>query len=89
MKINPKDILTYTKNPDNHDSIFLIFGSNFGLINKIYIKHIYNVYLERLIYITIIFSSLIFIMNILEEFKFFSDNDEVGIGIPVFLTMIK
>ena len=36
MKINPKDILTYTKNPDNHDSIFLIFGSNFGLINKTY-----------------------------------------------------
>ena len=59
------------------------------MINKIYIKHIYNVYLERLIYITIIFSSLIFIMNILEEFKFFSDNDEVGIGIPVFLTILN
>ena len=36
MKINPRDILTYTKNQDNHDSIFLIFGSNFGLINKTY-----------------------------------------------------
>ncbi len=59
------------------------------MLNKIYIKHIFNIYIERLIYITLIFASLIFIMNILEEFKFFSDNSEIGIGIPIFLTFLN
>ena len=59
------------------------------MLNKIYIKHIFNVYIERLVYITLIFASLIFIMNILEEFKFFSDNNEIGIGIPIFLTILN
>ena len=36
MKINPKDICAYIKNQANVDSIFLIYGSNDGLINKTY-----------------------------------------------------
>ena len=59
------------------------------MYNKIYVKHIYNVYLTRLAYVTLIFSSLIFIMNILEELKFFSDNSQIGIGYPILLTILN
>ncbi len=59
------------------------------MYNKIYIRHIYNVYLSRFLIITLIFSSLIFIMNILEEIKFFSGNNEVGIGFPIILTVLN
>ena len=58
-------------------------------MNKIYIKHIYQVYLIRFIYISLIFSSLIFVLNILEELKFFNDNEGVGIGLPVLLTFLN
>jgi len=58
------------------------------MLNKIYLKHIFNVFFLRLIYITIIFSSLIFIMNILEELKFFKDQ-EVEIGYSIFLTIMN
>ncbi len=59
------------------------------MYNKIYVKHICSVYLTRLAYVTIIFSSLIFIMNILEELKFFSDNNQIGIGYPILLTILN
>ena len=59
------------------------------MYNKIYIKHIYNIYIIRFIYITLVFSSLIFILNVLEELKFFSNNDEIGIGLPILLTILN
>ena len=59
------------------------------MYNKIVIKHIYNVFLTRFLFITLIFSSLIFIMNILEEIKFFSDDNQVGVGFPIFLTILN
>ena len=59
------------------------------MYNKIYIKHIYNVYLIRFIYVTFVFSSLIFVLNILEELKFFSNNNEIGIGLPILLTLLN
>ena len=59
------------------------------MYNKIYVKHLYYIYLTRLGYVTLVFSSLIFIMNILEELKFFSDNNEIGIGYPVLLTILN
>ncbi len=59
------------------------------MYNKIYVKHIYEVYFSRLILITIIFASLIFIMNILEELKFFSKTDTAGIGYPILLTILN
>ena len=59
------------------------------MYNKIFIKHIYNVFLTRFLFITLIFSSLIFIMNILEEIKFFSDDNQVGVGFPIFLTILN
>ena len=59
------------------------------MLNKIYAKHIYKVYLVRFAYISLIFSSLIFIMNILEELKFFSEIEDVGIGLPIFLTILN
>ena len=59
------------------------------MYNKIIIRHIYNVFLSRFLLITLIFSSLIFIMNILEELKFFSDNNEIGIGFPILLTTLN
>ena len=59
------------------------------MLNKVYVKHIYNVYFARLFYITLVFSSLIFIMNILEELKFFDSEKEVGIGGPILLTILN
>ena len=59
------------------------------MYNKIYVKHLYSVYTSRFLYITLIFSSLIFIMNILEELKFFNDNQEIGIGYPIILTILN
>ncbi len=59
------------------------------MYNKIVIKHIYNVFLTRFLFVTLIFASLIFIMNILEELKFFTDNDEIGIGFPILLTTLN
>lgn len=59
------------------------------MLNKIYAKHIYKVYLVRFAYISLIFSSLIFIMNILEELKFFSELEDVGVGLPIFLTILN
>ena len=59
------------------------------IFNKIYLKHIYSVFLTRLLYISLIFSSLIFVMNILEEVKFFSENDEVSMVIPILLTILN
>ena len=49
---------------------------------KIYLKHIFNIYLIRFIYITLIFSSFIFTLNILEELKFFNDQDGVDFSYP-------
>ena len=40
------------------------------MYNKIYLKHIYNIYISRFIIVTIVFSSLVFVLNILEEIKF-------------------
>ena len=54
------------------------------MYNKIYVKHLYYIYLTRLGYVTLIFSSLIFIMNILEELKFFSDNNEIVLDIQFY-----
>ncbi len=59
------------------------------MYNKVYSKHIYNVFVTRLITITLIFSCLIFIMNILEEIKFFSNSEQVGLGYPVLLTVLN
>ena len=59
------------------------------MLNKIYAKHIYKVYLVRFAYISLIFSSLIFIMNVLEELKFFSEIEDVGVGLPIFLTILN
>ncbi len=59
------------------------------MYNKIYIKYIYNVFLERLLYVFLVFASLIFVMNILEELKFFSDNDNIGISYSVLLTILN
>ena len=59
------------------------------MYNKIYIKHLYNIYLSRFALITLIFSSLIFILNILEELKFFNNNESIGIGYPIILTILN
>ena len=59
------------------------------MINKIYFKHIIATYSLRLFLITLIFSSLIFVMNILEELKFFSDNENIGIGYPILFTILN
>ena len=59
------------------------------MYNKIYVKHLYSVYTSRFLYITLIFSSLIFIMNILEELKFFSKTEISGIGYPILLTILN
>ncbi len=59
------------------------------MFNKIYVKHIYSIFLIRFINITLIFSSLIFVMNILEELKFFSDIEDIGIEVPITLTILN
>ncbi len=59
------------------------------MYNKIYLKHIYNIYISRFIIVTIVFASLIFVLNILEEIKFFSNSGDVNIGFPIFLTILN
>ena len=59
------------------------------MLNKIYIKHIYNIFLQRFIYTTLIFSSLIFILNILEELKFFTNIGISNISLPILLTVLN
>ena len=59
------------------------------MINKIYAKHLYSTFFNRFILITLIFSSLIFVLNILEELKFFNDHDNIGIGYPILLTILN
>ena len=59
------------------------------MYNKIYLKHIYNIYISRFIIVTIVFSSLVFVLNILEEIKFFSDTEDVGVAFPIFLTILN
>jgi len=58
-------------------------------MDKIYSKYIYHVFITRFLYITLIFTSLIFVLNILEEIKFFSNNQEIGIQYPIFLTLLN
>ncbi len=59
------------------------------MFNKIYIKHLYYVFITRFMYITLIFCSLIFVLNILEELKFFENHSEIGIGYPILLTVLN
>jgi len=59
------------------------------MFNKIYIKHIVSIFFSRFIFITLIFASLIFILNILEEIKFFSKNGETEIFLPIILTFLN
>ena len=59
------------------------------MINKIYVKHIFNIYTSRLVYISLIFCSLIFTMNILEELKFFDQEKNISIGVPILLTILN
>tara|TARA_B100001123_G_C15256887_1_gene1005056 strand:- start:368 stop:1453 length:1086 start_codon:yes stop_codon:yes gene_type:complete len=59
------------------------------MYNKIYLKHIYNIYISRFIIVTLVFSSLIFVLNILEEIKFFNNSDDIGIGFPILLTILN
>ncbi len=59
------------------------------MYNKIYLKHIYSIYISRFLLVTLIFSSLIFVLNILEEIKFFSNKDSISIGWPILLTMLN
>ena len=59
------------------------------MFNKIYVKHLYHVYTVRLLNVTLIFSALIFIMNILEELRFFSDIEDIGVGYPILLTFLN
>ena len=58
------------------------------MYNKIYIKHLYNIYLSRFALIT-----LIFIVNIYSKYfrriKFFNNNESIGIGYPIILTILN
>ena len=58
-------------------------------MNKIYARYIYNIFLTRFLYVTLIFASLIFVLNILEEIKFFSNSDDIGLGYPILLTLLN
>jgi len=59
------------------------------MLNKIYLQHIYTVFITRFIVVTLIFASLVFVLNILEEIKFFSNNEDINIGFPIFLTFLN
>ena len=56
---------------------------------NIYLKYLYNVFSLRFLYISLVFASLVFILNILEEIKFFSDNQEVGFEYSILLTILN
>ena len=59
------------------------------MFNKIYVKHLYNIYIIRLLNVTLVFTALIFIMNILEELKFFNEIDDVRMGYSILLTILN
>ncbi len=56
---------------------------------KIYLKHIFNTFISRFFYITLIFASLIFVLNILEEIKFFSNTEDIGVSYAIMLTILN
>ena len=55
---------------------------------KIYIKYIIGKFFNKFIYISLIFLSLIFILNLFEEISFFK-NINTNILIPYFLTLLN
>ncbi len=59
------------------------------MYNKIYLKYIWKIFIIRFFYITLIFSSLIFVLNILEEIKFFGNYEDIGFGLPLLLTFLN
>ena len=56
---------------------------------KIYLKHIFNTFISRFFYITLILASLIVVLNILEEIKFFSNTENIGISYAIMLTILN
>ena len=55
---------------------------------KVYHKYILKNYLISFIQVTLVFLSLVCVLNIFEEINFFKDLD-VSIGLPIFLTFLN
>ena len=55
---------------------------------KIYIKYILNIYLNSLLFVFLIMSCLVFILNLLSELDFFK-NEDVGINFSIFLSVLN
>ena len=55
---------------------------------KVYIKYILNIYLNSLLFVFLIMSCLVFILNLLSELDFFK-NEDVGINFSIFLSVLN
>ena len=55
---------------------------------KVYIKFISIVFLKSLLFVFMIMTSLVFILNLLSELEFFK-NEEVGISFTLFLSLLN
>ena len=55
---------------------------------KIYIKFISLIFFKSLLFVFLIMSSLVFILNLLSELEFFKD-ENVGIGFTLFLSLLN
>ena len=55
---------------------------------RIYIKFISSVYFKSLIFVFLVLTSLVFILNLLSELDFFK-NENVSIGFTLFLSLLN
>ena len=55
---------------------------------KVYIKYILNIYLNSLLFVFLIMTCLVFILNLLSELDFFK-NEDVGINFSIFLSVLN
>ena len=55
---------------------------------KIYVKYILNNYLNSLLFVILIMSCLVFILNLLSELDFFK-NEDVSVNFSIFLSLLN
>ena len=55
---------------------------------KVYIKFITIIFVKSLFFVTIVMTSLVFILNILSELEFFKD-ENVNLNFTLFLSLIN
>ena len=55
---------------------------------KVYIKFILSIFFKSLLFVILIMTSLVFILNLLSELEFFK-NENISIGFTLFLSFLN